>query len=96
MSSGYIIATVQVTNPAQYEDYKKWSTEAMRVHGAEVCVRGGALTVIEGDWSPSRLVVLKFPSYQKAQDFAASPEYDKARTARQGAAVMQMVAVEGV
>lgn len=96
MSSGYIIATVEVTNPTQYEDYKKWSTEAMRAHGAEVCVRGGALTVIEGDWSPSRLVVLKFPSYQKAQAFAASPEYDKARVSRQGAAIMQMVAVEGV
>ena len=33
MPSGYIIANVSVTNPQQYEDYKKWSTEAFRVHG---------------------------------------------------------------
>ena len=41
MTSAYIIANVEVTNPTQYEDYKKWSSAAMQAHGAEVCVRGG-------------------------------------------------------
>ncbi len=96
MSSAYIIANVTVTNPVQYEDYKKWSSEAMRVHGAEVCVRGGKVEVLEGDWAPERLVILKFPSLEAAKAFEASPEYGKARAARQGAAVMRMIAVEGV
>jgi 2-dehydro-3-deoxyphosphooctonate aldolase (KDO 8-P synthase) len=30
MPSGYIIANVRVTNPEQYEEYKKWSTAAFR------------------------------------------------------------------
>ena len=46
MSSAYIIANVTVTNPVQYEDYKKWSSAAMRAHGAEVCVRGGKVEVV--------------------------------------------------
>ncbi|WP_198969467.1 DUF1330 domain-containing protein [Xylophilus sp. ASV27] len=96
MSSGYIIAHVDVTNPAQYEDYKKWSSEAIRMHGAEVCVRGGQVQVLEGDWSPARVVVLKFPSFEAAKAFSASPEYEKARASRQGAAVMRMIAVEGL
>ncbi len=96
MSSAYIIANVTVTNPVQYEDYKKWSSEAMRVHGAEVCVRGGKVEVLEGDWAPERLVILKFPSLEAAKAFEASPEYGKARAARQGAAVMRMIVVEGV
>ena len=45
--SGYIIAHVQVTNPTQYEEYKKWSTAAMKTAGAEVCVRGGQVQVLE-------------------------------------------------
>lgn len=94
--SGYIIANVTVTNPVQYEDYKKWSSEAMRVHGAEVCVRGGKVEVLEGDWAPERLVILKFPSFEAAKAFDASAEYGKARAARQGAAVMRMIVVEGV
>lgn len=96
MSSAYIIANVTVTDPQQYEEYKKWSSAAMQAHGAEVCVRGGQAEVIEGDWQPERLVVLKFPSVEAARKFNASPEYGKARAARQGAAVMRMVLVEGV
>lgn len=96
MPSAYIIANVDVTDPAQYEQYRKLSTLAMQAHGAEVCVRGGAVEVLEGDWSPTRLVVLKFPSPQAARAFYDSTEYSQARAAREGAAVMRMVMVEGV
>jgi uncharacterized protein (DUF1330 family) len=96
LPSAYIIANVKVTNPQQYEDYKKWSTAAMQAHGAEVCVRGGPVEVLEGDWTPDRLVILKFPSVEAAKAFDASPEYTKARAARQGAAAMRMVVVEGL
>lgn len=96
MTSAYIIANVTVTNPAQYEEYKQWSSAAMQAHGAEVCVRGGTVEVLEGDWTPERLVILKFPSVDAAKAFDASPEYGKARAARQGAAVMRLIVVEGV
>ena len=96
MASAYIIANVTVTNPEQYETYKKLSSIAMQVHGAEVCVRGGKVEVIEGDWSPSRLVVLKFPDMEQARAFNVSAEYEAARQSRQGIAVMRMVLVEGV
>ena len=96
MSSGYIIAYVQVTNPEQYVEYRKWSTEAMQVHGAEVCVRGGQVAVLEGDWAPERVVVLKFSSFEAAKSFYDSPEYLKARQAREGASIMRMICVEGV
>jgi uncharacterized protein (DUF1330 family) len=93
--SAYIIANVRVTDPAQYEQYKKLSTLAMQAHGAEVCVRGGAVSVLEGDWQPDRMIVLKFPSVANARAFYESPEYAKAREARTGAAIMRMVLVEG-
>jgi hypothetical protein len=38
---------------------------AMLAHGAEVCVRGGCRR-LEGDWAPSRVVVLKFPDRDAA------------------------------
>ncbi len=94
--SAYIIADVDVTDPQQYEEYKRWSSAAIQAHGAEVLVRGGAVTVLEGDWQPSRIVVLRFPSVEAARAFHDSPEYRRAREARAGAAVMRMIAVEGV
>ena len=96
MSSAYVIAHVRITNAAQYEEYKKLSGIAMRAHGAEVCVRGGAIEVLEGDWHPERLVLLKFASLAQARAFYASAEYSLARSARDGASHMQMVLVEGV
>ena len=96
MPSGYIIMSVDVTNPTQYEEYKLLSTEAMRVHGAEVCVRGGEVQVLEGDWNPGRTVVMKFPSFEAAKAYHDSQEYRKARAAREGAATVRMVAVQGL
>jgi len=94
--SGYIIANVTVTNPAQYEEYKKWSSAALQAYKAEICVRGGRVEVLEGDWAPERLILLKFASFEAAKAFDASPEYGKARALRQGAAVTRMIVVEGL
>jgi uncharacterized protein (DUF1330 family) len=94
--SAYIIANVHVTEPSQYEEYKRLSTIAMQAHGAEVCVRGGKVEVLEGDWKPERMVVLKFPSVEQARAFYDSHEYIKARAAREHVAIMQMIVVEGL
>ena len=96
MPSAYIIANVHVTNPEQYAQYRELAGLAMKAHGAEVCVRGGAVQVLEGDWQPERVVVLKFASLDKAKAFYDSTEYQRAIKAREGAAVMRLVIVEGV
>ncbi len=96
MPSAYIIANVTVTNPEQYSEYRKLSTIAAQTYGAEFCVRGGAVEVLEGDWTPDRVVILKFPSLAQARDYYHSVEYTAAIAARQGASVMRMVVVEGV
>jgi uncharacterized protein (DUF1330 family) len=92
----YIIADVTVTNPEQMAKYREWSTKAMQEHGAKVLVRGGEFEVLEGPWTPSRLVVLEFASVEAAKTFYASDTYSHARSLRQGAGVMRMVVVQGV
>ena len=96
MPSAYIIANVTVTNPEQYAEYRKLSSIAVQAHGAEFCVRGGTVEVLEGDWTPDRVVVLKFPSMAQAKAYYDSVEYTAAIKARQGASVMRMVMVEGI
>ena len=72
------------------------SSHAMQVHGAEVLVRGGQTGQLEGQWAPTRVVVLKFPSFEAAKAFHDSAEYRAARKAREHAAHMNMIVVEGV
>jgi len=95
LPSAYLIANVDDHDPVQYEEYKKLSTLAMKAHGAEVCIRGGRVEVMEGNWAPSRVVMLKFPSMDAARGFYHSPEYAAAIAARQGIADMRMIIVEG-
>ena len=96
MAAGYLIAYVDVTDPQQYEQYKVLSTKAMQEHGAEVLVRGGRTVPLEGDVVPSRVVLLKFASVEAAQAFYDSETYRAARQAREHAARMNMIVVEGV
>ena len=92
----FIIADVTVTDADQMAKYREWSTKAMQEHGAEVLVRGGTIEVLEGDWTPSRLVVLKFPDRAAARRFYDSETYQHAKSLRQQAGVMRMVVVDGI
>ena len=56
----------------------------------------GLVEVLEGDWNPGCTVILKFPTFEAARAFYDTPEYQKAKAAREGAAIMRMVVVEGV
>lgn len=96
MTCAYIIADVTVTNAEQMAAYRVWSTQAMQEFGVEVLVRGGAIEVLEGEWSPTRIVVLKFPSVAAARTYYDSATYTHARQVREGAGVMRMVVVEGI
>ena len=92
----YIIAQADVSNPEQYEGYKKLAGEAVAKYGGRYIVRGGATHLLEGNWNPPRLVVLEFDTLEQAKRFYDSPEYQAARKQRQGAARMNMLVVEGL
>ena len=94
--AAYIIADVTVTDPEKMAEYRQWSTRAMQEHGAKILVRGGEFEVLEGPWTPSRLVVLKFENREAARRFYTSETYTHARRVREGAGVMRLVVVDGV
>jgi uncharacterized protein (DUF1330 family) len=92
----YVIVETNVTDPAQYERYKDEAPASIAAFGGRYVVRGGELAVLEGDWKPSRIVVLEFPDLETAKAWYASEEYEKARELRKGAANLSMVAVQGL
>jgi uncharacterized protein (DUF1330 family) len=94
--SCYVIADVTVTDADKMAQYRVWSSKAMAEFGAKILVRGGEFEVLEGPWTPSRLVVLEFPDRATAKAFYASQTYSHARSLREGAGVMRMIVVDGV
>jgi len=92
----YVIVETDIIDPAQYERYKAASPAAIAAGGGRFLVRGGEIAVLEGDWEPSRLVVLEFPDLAAARQWYESEVYQEAKTLREGAARLRMVAVAGV
>lgn len=94
--AAYLVVDIDVTDPAQFEEYKKLAPTAIDKFGGRYLIRGGAYEAIEGDWKPQRLTVVEFESMEKAKAFYNSPEYQMAIKARKGAASMKMLLVQGV
>jgi uncharacterized protein (DUF1330 family) len=94
--AAFLIADVDVTDPAQYEEYKKLAPAAIAKYGGRYVVRGGAHETLEGTWVPNRLVILEFPDLDRARAFYRSPEYAAAKAARKNAATGNFVIVEGL
>jgi uncharacterized protein (DUF1330 family) len=92
----YLIVETDIHDPEQYERYKAASPAAVAAGGGRFVVRGGELAVLEGDWQPKRLVVLEFDDLEAAKRFYESEEYQEVKKLREGAASLNMVAVEGV
>ena len=93
----FVIADVKVSDPEQYKQYAALSPGAVKSAGGEFMVRGGATEVLEGSFTPGRVVVVRFESMQAARDFYHSALYTEARAKRAGAAEhFNMYIVEGV
>lgn len=93
--NGYIIAQVDVTNPQQYAEYAKLTPALIEKAGGRFVARGGRTATLEGPAAGGRVVIIEFPSFERAQEFFNSPDYVAARKLREGAATAQFVLVEG-
>src|SRR5207245_3188423 len=93
--AAYVIAEIEVTDPALYEDYRKQVPATVEKHGGRFIVRGGKVEALEGGWSPKRLVVLEFPTLQKALGWYRSADYAPLIKLRQRASRGKLIAIEG-
>ncbi len=97
MPCAYVIVDMKISDPQQYQQYMALAPAAVKAFGGEYLVRGGRHVVMEGQWQPTRMAMLKFPSLQAAQTFYDAELYRAARAKRDGATeFFNMVVVEGV
>ena len=94
--SAYVIVEIDVVDPAGYEEYKKQAAATVHAYGGKYIVRGGKAEVLEGDWSPKRIVILQFESMERAKEWLNCEEYREPRKMRHATAKANMIVVEGV
>jgi uncharacterized protein (DUF1330 family) len=94
--SAYVIVDIDVTDRVRYEEYKRQAEATVTAFGGRYVVRGGETHVLEGDWEPSRLVMLEFPTMERALEWWGSDEYRGPKELRHATARSRMMVVQGV
>lgn len=93
--SAYVIVEVEIDDPVEYEEYKKLTPASVAAFDGRSIVRGARSECLEGDWHPQRIVVLEFPSVERAKEWWHSEEYAPAKAIRHRTAKTRMLVVEG-
>jgi uncharacterized protein (DUF1330 family) len=94
MAKGYWIAHVDVSDPEGYKAYVAANAEPFRKYGAKFLIRGGQNEQVEGKLR-GRHIVLEFPDYAAALACYRSPEYQHAKSLRDGKGMGDIVVIEG-
>jgi uncharacterized protein (DUF1330 family) len=91
----YIIAEVEVTNPAGYEIYRPLAGASVAQYGGKFVVRGGKAELVEGTQEPARIIVIEFADTEAAKRWYNSPEYQEALKIRLDNSKGRMILAEG-
>ena len=94
--AGYVIADVEITDPATFEQYRSQLAPTIEKYGGRYVVRGGTVEKVEGEWEPKRLVIIEFDSMERAREWYYSPEYSGPMKLRHQSANSNVLLVEGV
>ena len=92
---GYVVCVYKsITNEEKLKEYAVKAKTAVEKYNGKFLVRGGKSTTNEGDISP-RTVVIEFPSYDEANIFYNSNEYQEAHAVLKGNAIRHHQTIEG-
>lgn len=94
--AAYVVVEVEVQDKDRYETYKRMVPPTLTPYGGRFIVRGGEVEALEGEWAPKRLVIVEFPSVERAKAWWSSQEYAEAKALRQATAHSRMIVVAGL
>ena len=92
---GYVVCVYKsISNEEKLKEYALKARTAVEKYKGKFLIRGGKFTTNEGSKSP-RTVVIEFPSYDEANLFYNSKEYQDAHSVLKGQAVRHHQTIEG-
>jgi uncharacterized protein (DUF1330 family) len=94
--SAYIISDVSIRDEEAMRIYRSRAAASIAQYGGRYLARGGAISPLEGDWTPRTIIIVEFPSADQARTWYASPEYASVLEMRDEALSRNLILVEGV
>ena len=94
--AGYALIDVEITDQAAFAQFSDRAPAIVEAHGGRFLVRGGATEVVQGDWTPHRVVVIEFDSVERAKSWWSSPAHAELRAMADRCSNTTTTIVEGV
>jgi uncharacterized protein (DUF1330 family) len=94
--SAYAIVDLHILDIEHYLDYQRAIRPLVEAAGARYLARGGEFKVLEGDFVPSRLILIEFPSLEAMEDFYHSEAYQALEGQRRACSDACIVGVKGL
>lgn len=93
--SAYLVLDLKVNDLREFLPYVEAIPAFIAKHGGRYASKGADPLVMEGDWSPQRLVILEFPSRDHARSFLADPDAQELFARRHRSTTSRLVLVDG-
>jgi len=93
--AAYLIAEHLISNASLFEEYRSKVAPIIERYGGRYLTRGGSHEVLDGDWKPTRVVIIQFPDMAALKAWYHSPEYQPLIALRRGAATDVLMAIDG-
>lgn len=92
---GFVIAEIEVQDPAAMQKYGERMPETLAPFNHNYFVRGGRTQSLEGE-PPKTILIMAFDSVEKAREWYDSPAYQAIKPIRLSAAKTRIFIAEGV
>ena len=94
--AAYALIDVEITDQSVFAEFRDRAPAVVEAHGGRFLVRGGATEVVQGDWTPHRVVILEFDSVERVKSWWNSPDHTELRALLDRSAKATMTIVEDV
>ena len=93
----YLILDNEIHDIEKYEAYKAAVPAIVARHGGEYLARDGKFDVLVGNWTPSRIVIFRWPHREALDAFQNDPDYQPWKALRESVATTNnLLMVEGL
>jgi uncharacterized protein (DUF1330 family) len=92
----FVLSEVEILEESAAAEYRRLAAAAIEAYGGRYLARGAEAQVVEGEGTARRIVLVEFPSLERAHEWYASPAYAEALQYRDAALVRRLVFFEGL
>jgi uncharacterized protein (DUF1330 family) len=91
----YIVSFIDVHDEVLYQKYVERAPQTIVRYGGQYVARNGTKHAIEGELPNNRVVLMEFPSVEKAKEWYHSAEYQEVVKIRHSASSGKIFIIEG-